>query len=134
MTLELPEMMTVSLNLTNIHFDNMYIDNQEKLAEILDHRAVFAIRDFCASLKGEYMYISDPPLFADMGIFEFDLQNLTIKMDGSNKFVDDILEVNINDFEFDVLNTTIKFDGVSDMSDVTSRLLNFVVSLVNNRL
>jgi len=83
-TVEVPDLMKLSFNVTNIQFYDMYIDNQEKLMEILDKRAIFALRDVCGALRGEYMYISDPPLFTDIGVFDLNLKNLSLSLDGSN--------------------------------------------------
>ena len=79
------------------------------------------------------MYITDPPLFTDIGTCDLKMKNLSLGLDGSNKF-DEILEIFINDFHFDINKTKIEFDGISDMADVTSRLFSWVVSIINNRL
>jgi len=42
-----------------------------ELLKLLDNQFIFRLADFQIDLQAEYMYVSDPPLFADIGNIEF---------------------------------------------------------------
>lgn len=80
------------------------------------------------------MYISDPPIFADIGDFDFNINNsafmtnFTTDMSSSDVFQIDILNNSliINPFSFNI-------DGISDISDVFSRFLTFGGNVLRDR-
>jgi hypothetical protein len=80
------------------------------------------------------MYISDPPIFADIGDFDFNINNsafmtnFTTDMSSSDVFQIDILNHSliINPFSFNI-------DGISDISDVFSRFLTFGGNVLRDR-
>lgn len=80
------------------------------------------------------MFITDPPILADIGDFHFDSNNLTLKLDGNNYFDDGTLQVKLNAVDFDLEPLSIDMDGINDMSDVVTRLLNFGGNTITSRL
>jgi hypothetical protein len=80
------------------------------------------------------MYISDPPIFADIGDFDFNINNsafmtnFTTDMSSSDVFQIDILNHSliINPFSFNI-------DGISDISGVFSRFLTFGGNVLRDR-
>lgn len=63
------------------------------------------------------MYISDPPIFADIGDFDVDIENTTFILDMDQKIGDDgMMEVIINQIHLFIAPWKAKFDGISDIS------------------
>lgn len=95
---------------------------------------MFQINNFTGDIHSSYMYISDPPIFADIGDFDFNINsssfmtNFTTEMNSSDFLQIDILNHSliINPFSFN-------FDGISDISDVFSRFLTFSGNVLRDR-
>ena len=82
-----------------------------------------------------YSYISDPPLFADYGEFELDIQNLNYVAEIKTEFEPDgYLNMTILEFQFDVDPILVDMDGMSETSDLATRLLTHAVNLATDRL
>ena len=102
--------------------------------ELFDDRMVFAFKNFTGNLGFSYMYISDPPIFADIGDFQLSIDNTTFNVDFNSNFVDGILDVKLNELFLGVEPFDVAFDGVSDISDVASRFLTYVGNVLRGRL
>jgi hypothetical protein len=80
------------------------------------------------------MYISDPPIFADIGDFDLNINstafmtNFTTEMNSS-----DVLQVDILNYSLQIDPFGVNFDGVSDMSDVFSRFFTFGGNVIRDR-
>jgi len=51
------------------------------------------IANFSAGISGEYSYVSDPPILADIGSINFQSPSLGLIIDGNNSFVDNHLQM-----------------------------------------
>ena len=72
MDISIPGLISIKLNLTDFRFDNISIDNSVKLMKLVgDDEFIFAIKDFKGTIRANYMYITDPPLLADIGSIHF---------------------------------------------------------------
>jgi len=80
------------------------------------------------------MYITDPPLFADIGEIHMENYNMTFSLNGFSNYDDGILNFTIIEISFDMEPFIIHFDGISDMSDVVSRFLTFGGNIIRDRL
>ena len=85
-------------------------------------------------MQAEYMYISDPPLFADIGNIEFLAKNTTLMLNGKTDFVDSLFNLTVIDTSIDIEPFSLDFNGISDMSDVATRLVNFMGNVVRGRV
>jgi hypothetical protein len=95
---------------------------------------ILSFGDFKGHVKGDYKFISDPPLLADIGSIDFESDNVTIKIDGTNTFTDGILDVNLHALNFDMKPFVFDLDGISDMSEVVTSLINSVGNVLIGRL
>jgi hypothetical protein len=95
---------------------------------------VFAYRNFTVNLGSSYMYISDPPIFADIGDFRLDIENTTMMVDFDSNVTNGVLDVLINRLSLDIDPFKVTFDGVSDMSDVFTRFITYVGNVLRSRL
>lgn len=101
---------------------------------IENDRMILSVGDFKGHIKADYMYISDPPLFADIGSFSFSSDNLTFSIDGTNTFSDGILDVNLHAFHIDMQPFVLDIDGISDLSEVVTSLVNTVGNTLRGRV
>ena len=60
-------------NLTNLRFENLNYDNTYPLVELLEDRIVYKFRNFNLGIGWDYSYITQPPVFADIGRFDLDI-------------------------------------------------------------
>jgi hypothetical protein len=102
--------------------------------ELFNDRLAFAFRNFTGNFAFSYMYISDPPIFADIGDFDWNIDNTTFLIDFDSNITKGVLDMLIHRFELEVYPFDIKFDGISDISDVASRLLTYVGNVLRGRL
>ena len=110
------------------------MDRNVQLLKILDDQFIFRLADFSIDMQAEYMYISDPPLFADIGNIEFNAKNTTLMLNGRTSFVDSLFNLTVIDTSIDIEPFSLDFNGISDMSDVATRLVNFMGNVMRSRL
>ena len=70
--------------------------------DLLDKRIVFAFKDFNFGTGWDYRYITEPPLFADIGRFDFNIKNVTFMTNFTTSFKNGILKTNISELELDI--------------------------------
>ena len=128
-----PDIIKIDFNITNILIENFSLDNEFTLCTLYEDRAVFGIKNFTGNMRADYQYISDPPIFADIGTFKLDIENTTAILDFTVDFFN-IIEIIINKMDFEAQPFNVQFDGVSDISDVSSRFINFVGNIIRGRL
>jgi hypothetical protein len=69
----------VTFNLTDLEFKSFSLDPSVQLVNLMDNNQMrLTIADFQGKINANYMYITDPPLLADIGVIEFDTPNNTI--------------------------------------------------------
>lgn len=94
------------------------------------------------NLTASYSYISDPPIFADMGEANIFLPNATFTTDITSYRATTPSASGGHEFTLDFKNTNLewphepftKFDGISDFSEVLSNVVNTGAAVVKNRL
>lgn len=95
---------------------------------------VFAFKNATGNFGWSYRYITDPPLLADIGEFDLDVENVTFKVDFDSAFNDGIMDVLINDIEVDIEPWNVSFDGISDFSELETRTINYIGNILTKRL
>ena len=103
---------------------------QVKLLE--DSWARFTLTDLTLDVTFDYSYISDPPIFADIGTATLGVEEMTFgfswTFDGELKL--EILEMQL---DYGQVQMPADFDGLSDFSIVLTNTFNTVVDVFRNR-
>ena len=133
-SISIPDVIKIDFNATGFKISDLSLDNKCKLMTLYNDRMVFAFKNFTGSFGFDYMYISDPPIFADIGTFDLDVANTTFLMDFDSNVVNGVLDVLIRRLELDIDPFGITFDGVSDISDVATRFLTYCGNVIRSRL
>jgi hypothetical protein len=62
----------VKYNLTDFHLDNFHLDPDTPIMDLVGNDE-FKIqwKDFSGHISGNYMFITDPPILADIGAIDF---------------------------------------------------------------
>ena len=104
--------------------------------KLFNDRTVLDIHNFTGNLKGHYMYVSDPPILADIGEFQWNINSTSIKLDTSAQFDEgsSIMNFTLNEFDLEINPAFVGFEGISDISNVASRLLTFGANVIRGRL
>ena len=87
-------------------------------------------------MRGNYYYISDPPVLADIGSFEFTINPFTFNNTVVFSQQYGLLNINITDINIipSDLGVNLTFMGVSDMSDYLSRFSTYAANTAINRV
>ena len=117
------------------------IDPTPALIQIEDAYIKFGFQNLTANLTMDYQYMSDPPIAADIGEANFHLSNTTYDSvvtsylhkypgTGNSEF-----ELIFSDMK---INSTAEpfcaFDGISDVSSITTNIVNTVAAIIRNRV
>ena len=86
-------------------------------------------------LEFDYAYISDPPMFADIGTAFLGVEGMTIEFTWTSTF-DETFEIMITDLtlQFGPDQPHPTFDGISDFSVLASNMATTICAVVRNRL
>ena len=133
-SISIPEVIKFDFNATGFKISDLSLDNKCKLMTLYNDRMVFAFKNFTGNFGFDYMYISDPPIFADIGTFDLDVANTTFLTDFDSNVVNGVLDVLIHRLELEVDPFGITFDGVSDISDVATRFLTYCGNVILSRV
>ena len=80
------------------------------------------------------MYISDPPIFADIGDFDFNINSSSFMTNFTTDMnINDVLQIDIMNYSLQINPFDVNFDGISDISDVFSRFLTFGGNVIRDR-
>ena len=86
-------------------------------------------------MNASYMYITDPPLLADVGDFDWQFNDTSLKLGGILYLNDDMVpQYLLQDLDLYAKPFEIQLDGVSDLSEVVSRLITFFGNIIRTRL
>lgn len=83
----IPDLISVKFNITDLRLDGWGMDPNQKLMDLVGNdQAIFAFRDFKGAIKCNYMFVTDPPLLADIGSVDFENFNTTFSIYGATSF------------------------------------------------
>ena len=105
-------------------FINLYDDDKIRLT----------IANFTGGISGQYSYVSDPPILADIGDINFNSESFGLVIDGYNHYEDGHLQVDLNNLTLLFEPILLQFDGVSDISNVTTRFISSATNTITSRL
>lgn len=114
----------------------MRLDTSEKLVILGENNSVtLNLKNFKGEMNASYMYITEPPLLADVGDFNWQFNDTSLKVGGILYLDDDYVpQVSIEDLDLYALPFEIQLDGVSDLSEVVSSLVTFAGNVARNRI
>ena len=97
------------------------------------------MQNFTAQLVTDYSYISEPPIFADIGEATLTISNTTMSVLAASSFTSnetgDFFDVELNDLVLDsVAEPFAHFDGISDFSEIATNIVNTLAAVIRNRL
>lgn len=83
-----------------------------------------------------YAYVSDPPIFADIGEAYIGIDTMDFIFNISSSLTDDDLNVTLKNItlEFRDPHPNIVFDGLSDFSELATGLVTTLTTVIRNRL
>ena len=128
--------MSINISLWEFYLKDMRLDTSEKLVILGENNSVtLNLQNFRGEMNASYMYITDPPLLADVGDFDWQFNDTSLKLGGILYLNDDM----VPQYELEVLDWyakpfEIKLDGVSDLSEVVSSLITYVGNIIRTRL
>ena len=70
-----PELIEFDFDLLNLRLEDVSLEPDYKLMQLEDDEFVFGFENLKGKLMCDYSYVSDPPLFGDIGSFETDITN-----------------------------------------------------------
>jgi hypothetical protein len=90
------------------------------------------LKDLTLDIEFDYSYVSDPPIFADIGTATLGVEQMTF---GFTWTLDGELKLEILDMElaYGQAQVPADFDGLSDFSIVLTNTFNTVIDVVRNR-
>lgn len=133
---DVEDLITLNFTLQNVTFSDFSINpNTPDLMNFVENNEmILSIGDFKGHVAGDYQFITDPPILADIGSFSFKSDNLTLSIDGTNTFTDGILSVALHAFHLDMQPFNLTIDGISDISEVLTSLINTVGNVLRGRI
>lgn len=129
-----PGIIRFDFNITNMRLPRLSLDPNTQLLKILDDQFIFKVSEASIDMQCEYMYISDPPLFADIGNVEFAALNSSVMLNGRTNFNNSLFNLTVVDTSIDIDPFSLDFNGISDISDVATRLVNFMGNVIRGRI
>ena len=84
-------------------------------------------------MTADYAFVSDPPIFADMGEGSLDIGDLTMNASVTSSV--DPFRIGLSDLHADSKASPFtNFNGISDFSRVVTNVVNTVAAVVRNRV
>ena len=134
-TIGIKDLIDFEFNITDKGIQNLSLDNSTDLVKLYDDRLVFGVKNLTGDLGFNYMYILDPPIFSDIGMYDWNLTSLTFIVDMYQYFNDEgDMNITINHLDVDIQPWRMTFDGISDISQVATSFISYVGTVLTNRL
>ena len=126
-------MLSLDFDIENLRIADMHLENRTDLINLGDDEIRFYLNDFTGKIMTDYSYLSDPPIFGDIGSFEFDIKNNTFFFDTIANLTDDKFEIILDEVYWESKGTNITFDSISDLGLVAADVVNFFSGLITDR-
>lgn len=129
------DFINVTFNVTDVVFPESHLNPVGPIVVLGDNSARFQINELTMMLEFDYMYISDPPLLADIGTAYLGVQGMTLEFNWTST-LDETFEIYMTDLELSFLPDQPHplFDGISDFSVLSSGILTTITAVIRNRL
>lgn len=134
-TLAVVDFLTFEFNLTQFRFTQSDLNPLGSIIVLGDNEARFQIDQLTLNVEFDYAYISDPPLFADIGVAYLGFDGMSLDFNWTSTY-DGELVLQITDIEMNFAPDQPHplFDGISDISILASNMATTVSAIVRNRL
>lgn len=107
--------LVINYDLEDIHVVSASLDPTPPLLTINDGSVTFAVQNLNVNVTADYSYISEPPIFADIGEASFLFANTTFSVDVTSEI--EPLTMGISNMKIDSLAEPFcSLDGISDFS------------------
>ena len=134
------EDLVFDVEIQNVKLENSTISPTPPIVTINNSGSItVAFTNLTLNLTMDYSYISDPPIFADLGSANILLPktNFTVEI---NSYFRESRSGNTFEIEMSNINLSVSaeplcnFDGLSDFSEITTNVINTVAAVVRNRV
>ena len=135
-TLPISDIISVEYNLTDFAFEYGDYNGSVSIAAIEDNSVTFQMNNLTINLTLNYAYVSDPPIFADIGAAYIGVDTMNFTFEISSDLVDDDLKVTLTDLylNFSDPHPNVVFEGLSDFSELATGLVTTLTTVIRNRL
>lgn len=89
----------IALNITNFQIYNVSIADDTDQIILLKDRVIINSTDFLFNISCDYAYITDPPIFADIGRSYILFNNFDTIINGTTFFENNTINVDISKFD-----------------------------------
>ncbi|CDW80059.1 lipid-binding serum glycoprotein family protein [Stylonychia lemnae] len=127
-------LLKIDMNATNITINNLYVSNKTDQVILGDEEVTIDMRDFIFNMTAEYSYITDPPIFADFGLADILINNMSALIRGTTFYENQTIHVDIEEMKGNLESFDINFDGLSDFSIVLTDIVGFFVNLLGGKI
>ena len=125
--------MSLQFDIERLRIADMKLTNTTSLIQILDDEIMFYLNDFSGKILCDYSYLSDPPIFGDIGSFELDIKNNTFFFDTKANLTDDQIYILLDEVYWYSQGLGFNFDGISDLGLVVADAMNFFGGVITDR-
>jgi hypothetical protein len=134
-TLDIVDFMSFEFNLTQFKFTQSDLNPIGAIVQLGNDSARFQIDQLTINVEFDYAYISNPPLFADIGTGYLGFDGMTLDFEWTSTY-DGELVLQLSDLEMNFAPDQPHplFDGISDFSILASNMATTVAAIVRNRL
>ena len=118
------DVVTINYNLTNFRFLDTWYNGSAPIIDIEYDSYTLVIDGVNLTLAFDYEYVSDPPIFADIGTAKFGMTNWYLNLTGALTLVDDVWDTEISDINMGWKGEQPEpsLDGLSDFSETLTSM------------
>jgi hypothetical protein len=120
---------------TAISVINAQLDGTVPIVKIGDGQMRFELASFTIELGFDYEFITNPPIFADIGTASVNIGGMTLVAD-IESFLEDSFSIQLLDLTLNFTHpgSLLNLDGLNDFGVVINSTLNHFTSIFRNRL
>jgi hypothetical protein len=92
------------------------------------------MRGLTFNLSCDYAYITDPPIFADIGSSYILLNDGSALLNWKTTFINESISLDVTEMKTSIEEFKIDFDGLSDMSIIFSEKINGIANSIGGKI
>ena len=129
-------MISVDYNLTSFAIEDANYNGAIPIMTVYKDEARLQLSNLTLNLTLDYAYVSDPPIFADIGTAFIGIDTLSLDINMTSAIIDDQFNITIKsiDLSFEDVQPLAIFDGLADFSELATGLATTATAVVRNRL
>lgn len=135
-TFHLEDIASVDYNITDFAIYDADYNGTVTIAVIEENEVLFQLNNLTLNVTCNYAYVSDPPIFADIGEAYIGIDTMDFIFNISSNLTDDDLDVTLKNITLDFKDPhpNVVFDGLSDFSELATGLVTTLTTVIRNRL